>query len=71
MKRGELVCLGDAQHLRNVHGVGYLLEIVLEKPSMLQEAIKFVTDNFFGALLIDERKKNEEIYKLIPSDNLW
>lgn len=27
MKNGEMVCLGDSQHLRSVHGTGFLLEI--------------------------------------------
>jgi ATP-binding cassette, subfamily A (ABC1), member 3 len=30
MKLGEMVCLGNTQHLRSVHGTGFLLEIHLQ-----------------------------------------
>lgn len=42
MKMGELVCLGDAQHLRSVHGTGFLLEISLQSPASM-EACKRVS----------------------------
>ena len=29
MKMGEMVCLGDSQHLRSAHGTGFLLEMSL------------------------------------------
>jgi ABC-type multidrug transport system ATPase subunit len=29
MKLGEMVCLGDSQHLRSTHGTGFLLELNL------------------------------------------
>jgi ATP-binding cassette, subfamily A (ABC1), member 3 len=32
MKAGELICLGDAMHLRSVHGTGFLLEMNLSDP---------------------------------------
>ncbi len=35
MKLGELVCLGNAQHLRSVHGTGFLLEISVRNPDAL------------------------------------
>ena len=35
MKLGEVVCLGDAQHLRSVHGTGFLLEANMKHPDVL------------------------------------
>ena len=32
MKLGEMVCLGNTQHLRSVHGTGFLLEITVGNP---------------------------------------
>ncbi len=32
MKLGEMVCLGDSQHLRSTHGTGFLLEVNLVNP---------------------------------------
>ncbi len=29
MKLGEMVCLGDSQHLRSTHGTGFQLELSL------------------------------------------
>jgi ATP-binding cassette, subfamily A (ABC1), member 3 len=40
MKLGELVCLGDNQHLRSVHGTGFLLEATLKHPNMAEELKK-------------------------------
>lgn len=40
MKAGELVCLGDSQHLRSVHGTGFLLEITVNSPSAVPSAKK-------------------------------
>jgi ATP-binding cassette subfamily A (ABC1) protein 3 len=42
MKLGEMVCLGDSQHLRSLHGTGFLLELSVEDPSSLAGAIAFV-----------------------------
>ena len=39
---GELVCLGDNQHLRSVHGTGFLLEASFKHPSQA-DGIKQVT----------------------------
>ena len=38
MKLGEMVCLGDNQHLRSTHGTGFLLEISLTEPSLADAA---------------------------------
>ena len=35
MKLGEMVCLGNTQHLRSVHGTGFLLEISVRNPDAL------------------------------------
>ena len=35
MKAGELVCLGDSQHLRSVHGTGFLLEVTVKGPDCI------------------------------------
>jgi ABC-type multidrug transport system ATPase subunit/TM2 domain-containing membrane protein YozV len=56
MKAGELVCLGDSQHLRNIHGTGFLLEIVLKDISgeRCERAKLFVIESFEGAVIVDE-----------------
>jgi ABC-type multidrug transport system ATPase subunit len=41
MKLGEMVCLGDSQHLRSTHGTGFLLELNLIR-SESEEAVKQV-----------------------------
>ena len=38
MKTGQLVCLGDSQHLRSVHGTGFLLEVVVNNPKAITKA---------------------------------
>lgn len=38
MKTGKLVCLGDSQHLRSVHGTGFLLEVILGSPGVVPAA---------------------------------
>lgn len=38
MKMGELVCMGNSQHLRSVHGTGFLLEITVESIEHLEKA---------------------------------
>jgi ABC-type multidrug transport system ATPase subunit len=45
MKMGELVCLGDAQHLRSVHGTGFLLEINLSAANKMEEC-KAVSNDY-------------------------
>ena len=35
---GEMVCLGDTQHLRSVHGTGFLLDISLADVEQLDRA---------------------------------
>lgn len=56
MKAGELVCLGDSQHLRTIHGTGFLLEIVLKDVSgaNCDKAKAFVVESFDGAVIVDE-----------------
>jgi ABC-type multidrug transport system ATPase subunit len=38
MKLGEMVCLGDVQHLRSTHGTGFLLELNLVNPTYADNA---------------------------------
>ena len=45
MKMGEMVCLGDSQHLRSTHGTGFLLEIVLDNSLLIADA-KIVSYNY-------------------------
>jgi len=54
MKLGELVCLGDTQHLRSVHGTGFLLEMNLRSPEAVGKCKEFVEENFAGAVIVDE-----------------
>jgi ABC-type multidrug transport system ATPase subunit len=37
MKMGEMVCLGNTQHLRSVHGTGFLLEIHVQDTENLNQ----------------------------------
>jgi TM2 domain-containing membrane protein YozV len=56
MKNGELVCLGSSQHLRNVHGTGFLFEAVLSShdAEAIRKLKQFVEDNFPNAAIVDE-----------------
>jgi ABC-type multidrug transport system ATPase subunit len=54
MKLGELVCLGNTQHLRSVHGTGFLLELSVKNPDMLPLCKQFIEENFNGAVVVDE-----------------
>lgn len=54
MKLGELICLGNSQHLRSVYGTGFLLELNLNSTAGLQQAVEFVKSNFTGAVIVDE-----------------
>jgi TM2 domain-containing membrane protein YozV len=54
MKLGQLVCLGDSQHLRSVHGTGFLLEMSLQNTDAIEEAKSFVNATFPGAVIVDE-----------------
>jgi ABC-type multidrug transport system ATPase subunit len=55
MKNGELVALGDSQHLRNVHGVGYMLEISSSSTdeAVMTTTLNFVGSSFSGAVVVD------------------
>jgi ATP-binding cassette subfamily A (ABC1) protein 3 len=54
MKLGEMVCLGDSQHLRSAHGTGFLLEMTLSSPEMTAKAKHFVMNSFAHASVVDE-----------------
>mmetsp|Transcript_21654 Transcript_21654/g.23613 ORF Transcript_21654/g.23613 Transcript_21654/m.23613 type:complete len:115 (-) Transcript_21654:44-388(-) len=54
MKLGEMVCLGDSQHLRSTHGTGFLLEVNLVNPQFKDRTKQFVESHFAGAVLIEE-----------------
>ena len=68
MKQGEFVCLGDNQHLRDVHGTGYLLEVAAKIISDVNGIKSFVQTSFPNALIVDEHATmlNYEI----PRDNI-
>jgi ABC-type multidrug transport system ATPase subunit len=40
MKLGEMVCLGDSQHLRSAHGTGFQLELNLKSSEGIERAKK-------------------------------
>jgi len=54
MKLGEMVCLGDSQHLRSTHGTGFLLEMTVTQADKVDEAIRFVASQFPGAQIVDK-----------------
>ena len=54
MKMGELICLGNSQHLRSLYGTGFLLEMTLNNAGGLKQAADFVMENFEGAVIVDE-----------------
>lgn len=54
MKLGEMVCLGNTQHLRSAHGTGFQLEVNLLDPSANEKVKQFVSEQFAGAVLIEE-----------------
>jgi hypothetical protein len=54
MKLGELVCLGDSQHLRSTHGTGFQLEVALKTTQASKEVQSFVQQHFPTAVLIEE-----------------
>jgi ABC-type multidrug transport system ATPase subunit/TM2 domain-containing membrane protein YozV len=83
MKNGELVCLGSSQHLRSIHGTGFLLEVVLSTHDATAIAIlkQFVDDSFTNAAIVDEHgsminyeiprtsiKKLSEAFRLLESN---
>lgn len=55
MKQGELVALGDSQHLRRVHGAGYMLEIICtsQDEDKINNILAFVSETFPGAVITD------------------
>jgi ATP-binding cassette, subfamily A (ABC1), member 3 len=54
MKLGELICLGNSQHLRSVYGTGFLLEMTLNSAGGLKKAADFIMEHFDGAVIVDE-----------------
>eukprot|EP01039_Chlorochromonas_danica_P002043 gene2043-2228_t len=55
MKLGQMVCLGDSQHLRSTHGTGFQLELSLKEDGPGNAAAKqFVVDRFPQSVLIEE-----------------
>jgi ABC-type multidrug transport system ATPase subunit len=54
MKMGELVCMGNSQHLRSAYGTGFLLEVTLIDSSFLAEAKNFISSAFLNAVVVDE-----------------
>jgi ATP-binding cassette subfamily A (ABC1) protein 3 len=54
MKLGQMVCLGDSQHLRSTHGTGFQLEVSLKTADKGVDVKKFVENTFAGAVLIEE-----------------
>ena len=81
MKLGEMVCLGDNQHLRSTHGTGFQLEMTLTSIDGIQNAKQFVEQYFVDAKLIEEHatllnyelprrsiSKLSEAFKLLESN---
>ncbi|XP_072159520.1 cholesterol transporter ABCA5 [Bemisia tabaci] len=61
MVRGELRCIGSTQHLKNLYGAGYNLEMKLkhqdgtvEASQQRHEALKQFVDNLFSDAVLDE-----------------
>jgi ABC-type multidrug transport system ATPase subunit len=54
MKNGELVCIGDSQHLRSRHGTGFLLNIRIEAEQYTEAVKSFVRTEFAESVVIDE-----------------
>ncbi len=54
MKNGELVCLGDTQHLRSTHGSGYLLEVRVSSFDQITACKAFIEETFPNATMCDE-----------------
>ncbi|RYG68673.1 hypothetical protein EON64_04655 [archaeon] len=54
MKLGQMVCLGDSQHLRSTHGTGFMLEVSLKSSGGADAVKSFVNESFDGAVLIEE-----------------
>ena len=51
MKNGELVCIGDSQHLRSAHGTGFLLEMTLDASKMEDAKAVFYCVLIFSLML--------------------
>lgn len=54
MKMGEIVCLGNTQHLRSTHGTGFQLEFVLKDASFGDRVKAFVDQYFAESVLLEE-----------------
>jgi ABC-type multidrug transport system ATPase subunit len=54
MKMGEMVCLGNTQHLRSTHGTGFQLEFVLKDASYGDKVKEFVEKHFRQSVLLEE-----------------
>jgi ATP-binding cassette subfamily A (ABC1) protein 3 len=54
MKLGQMVCLGDSQHLRSTHGTGFQLEVSLKVAGTSAVVKQFVVHHFAGAVLLEE-----------------
>jgi len=54
MKNGQLVCIGDSQHLRSRHGTGFLLNIRIEAEQYTEAVKSFVRTEFAESVVIDE-----------------
>jgi len=65
MKNGELVVIGDSQHLRSTHGTGFLLEIAIADVSKMEDVKKFVGEHFANSVIVDEHQSiiNYEVPK--------
>jgi energy-coupling factor transporter ATP-binding protein EcfA2/TM2 domain-containing membrane protein YozV len=68
MKMGELVCLGDSQHLRSVHGTGFLLEMNIKSSDSVAACREFVDTTFPGAVVVDHH--STMINFEIPSESV-
>lgn len=62
MKRGEIICLGNNQHIRSTHGTGFQLELHLQAPlsfaAATTEAYEDGNEENSAMVIIVERVKS-------------
>ena len=55
MKMGELVCMGNSQHLRSVYGTGFLLEVTVSSVEYREAAKAVKSFPAFNIILANSR----------------
>ena len=54
MKLGQMVCLGNNQHLRSTHGTGFQLELNLYSSNTIESTKEFIMEHFPLSVLMEE-----------------